>query len=168
MNGPTRPFLLSGNRGMPGVVSLPEAESQSATIRGDFVKLVEDSGDSYTPKVTTIADNSTDKIYGLLLQGASGTEDTALLVQPLVPGVRFVMCVNGTSHDYAVGCAFEIETSTYHCIDSDKSSNNTLDSGGTDGKMSVVVIGLYDANSTAYGRYICEVRDGFHQYNQPA
>ncbi len=159
-----RAWVLSGQRGMPPVESIPEAESQSALKRGMLCKIVEDAGeaDAGVGKVTKITDNSTDLVYGIMLMDATGTEDTKLLVQPLNDMVEFAMSCNGTFTSAMPFCGAEVETSTYHVIDIDKVGTN-----GDHTKQPLYIKRKWnDADAVGYALVICQLDRDFCQYGK--
>ncbi len=163
-SGVMRAWVLSGQRGMPPIESLPEAESQSALKRGMFCKIVADSGeaDAGVGKLAKIDDNSTDLIYGIMLQDATGTEDTMLLVQPLTENVKVVMSCNGTLTSAMPMTRFEVETSTYHVVDIDK-----VGTSGDHTKQPLYIKKQWNSSdAAAYARVIVQLDSSFCQYNK--
>lgn len=146
--------LLDQRIGRPGLVSLPEAGSQSFKAK-QFVKLVADGGDSSKMKVTACAGGSDELIYGIAEQDASGTEDTMLLIQPLDADSEFSIVVHHDTPASAVTSLAELTktmdmavASNVCLIDCENDTHNVLFIKRIDP--------LYPVG-TQYGRYIASV-----------
>jgi hypothetical protein len=121
------------------IVSLPEAASQSFK-QGQFVYLA--SG-----KVTVCADDAT-TIYGLAMQDASGTTDTAMMVMQARDDTEFLMNAYHATPSSAVTAVTQVGVKYGLEVDSNRCYVDISQTGAD----ALIINEIMDAVGDTYGR----------------
>lgn len=150
-------YVVSEKIGSDNIKKFEEASGQSFVV-GQLVKL--SSG-----YVAVVAGNTgAERILGIAMTAATGSQGGDILVHLLPPGTTFAMSAYHVTPASAVTAQANVGSKAQITVSSGKTVIDVANLTGTDNKCPVIIEGIDTkyAVGAEYGLYLCSVRNGYY------